>query len=116
MISPILLSLGSIEWEPIERLGGWAVVVLVVWWFMRQTERRSKRSDERQEQYTEHVSKLVAAAEKGVASFENFEREERGVHESLAKTQAKIIELLVEITREQRRLADAVCVLAAQLK
>jgi len=61
-----------LDW--VERLGGWGVVVYIVWW---GTQHANKTRIQ--------VDKMIETFRLAVQSFQTFEREERDAHEKILK-------------------------------
>ncbi len=91
---------GSLSWLGwVERLGGWAVVVYVIRYFMHC------RTAENKEHKQEMVS-LVGTWKQAVDSFQEFESENRTTHEVIVdslKSQAETLTLIEANTRRSGR-------------
>lgn len=77
----MLTSEGALAW--VERLGGWAVVVWVVWVMLKSQNR------------------LIAGLEGAVDAFRSFMAEEKQVHTDITKTQQEILHEIRQIRGER---------------
>ena len=93
----ILIPDGAMSWLGwVERLGGWAVVVYVIRYFMHC------RVDENRE-HKEEMAALIGTWKQAVDSFQEFEDENRTTHEVIVeslKTQAETLVLIEANTRK----------------
>lgn len=67
----------------IERLGGWAAVLVVVRWMMSRLDRMIDNQD-----------RSVTAMQSAIATFENFQTIEAEAHGRLIETQKEILDQL----------------------
>jgi hypothetical protein len=67
----------SLDW--VERLGGWAAILLVVRWMMTR------------------LDKLIDSFQETIATFRTFEAEERKTHEAIMESQKAIIDTQTKI-------------------
>ena len=59
-------------WQMIERLGGWAVLVLILFWMTRRFDRQS-----------DDVRNVIKKFGEAVETFRKFEEEERRTHDTI---------------------------------
>ena len=79
------------NWEVVERLGGWAAVCIVLWWMMRC-------SDARHVDYNNHITTLIEGINKRWD-------EETEAHKVIIETQKTMIDLQGRLARMLDQLA-----------
>ena len=88
---------GAVSWLGwVERLGGWAVVVYVIRYFMQCRITENK-------EHKEEMAVLVGTWKNAVDSFQEFEDENRTTHEVIVKglnAQAETLKLIEVNTRK----------------
>lgn len=74
----------NLEW--IERLGGWAAVLVVVRWMMSRIDRMIDNQD-----------RSVAAMKAAIDAFQGFQSSEEETHARLIETQREILEQIRDL-------------------